>query len=106
MNYKVFATDEYLKEILKWPKKYQEEAQKISKQLSKNPFVGKQLNYPFLREKRIKEKRIYYFVYKDLVLVLLVAAGGKKEQQETINKLKTMLPEFKKYAKELSKQFS
>lgn len=54
----------------------------------KNPFVGKQLSYKFLREKRIKDKRIYYLVYEDIVLVLLIAVSKKKDQQMTINHIK------------------
>lgn len=74
----VIGTNTYLKEINKWTKADREAAEKIPKKLAINPFTGDQLSYLFLREKRIKEKRIYYLIYKDLKLVLLVATSGNK----------------------------
>ncbi len=64
------------------------------------------MSYPFFREKRIKEKRIYYLVYDDLKLVLLVATSGKKDQQLTIDHIKHSLHEYKKIAEEIIKQVS
>ncbi|MBI5392447.1 hypothetical protein HZA96_01135 [Candidatus Woesearchaeota archaeon] len=62
---KVIGTETYLKEIEKWPKDEQEIADKLPKKLAVNPYSGDQLCYPFLREKRIREKRIYYLIYDD-----------------------------------------
>ncbi len=104
--FKVIGTDTYLKEINKWPKPDREAAEKIPKQLADNPLTGAPLNYPFLREKRIKEKRVYYLVYEDLELVLLVAVSGKKNQQTTINHIRKNLDEFRKVAEDISKQVS
>lgn len=64
------------------------------------------MSYPFFREKRIKKKRIYYLVYDDLKLVLLVATSGKKDQQSTIDHIKHNLYEYKKIAEEIIKQVS
>ena len=102
--FKVIVTYTYLKEIDKWPRDYKEAANKLPKKLSINPFIGNQLSYPFLREKRIKEKRIYYLIYEDLKLVLLVAVSGKKDQQATIDHIKNGLDEFKKVAENISKK--
>ena len=102
----VIGTDTYLKEVGKWPKFDRQEAEKIPNQLKENPFVGKPLSYPFLREKRIKEKRVYYLVYDDLKLVLLVATSGKKDQQTTIDHIKVHLKEFRKVAEDIAKQVS
>ena len=104
--YKVFSTQTYDREIKKLPKQYQHMIGKIEKEIAINPYVGDGLTFEFLREKKIKEKRIYYLVYDDIVLVLLVATSGKKDQQETINHIKDNLKEFKRYAEELAKQFS
>jgi len=62
---------------------------------------GKKLTYDFLREKKIGGKRIYYLVYEDISLILLVSASDKKMQQATIDEIKFLLPEFKKYTNEL-----
>ncbi|MEK6946607.1 MAG: hypothetical protein AABX32_03285 [Nanoarchaeota archaeon] len=53
--FKVIGTDTYLKEIGKWSKVEIGSAEKIPEQLKENPFVGQQLRYPFLREKRIRD---------------------------------------------------
>lgn len=100
--FNVIGTDTYLEEIRKWPKDYQEAASKIPLQLKENPLIGKPLGYPFLREKRIREKRVYYLVYPDLKLVLLVAVSGKKDQQATIAHIKAQLDEYRKIAKQVS----
>ena len=102
----VIGTDTYLEEIDKLPKDYQEAADKIPPKLAANPFIGDQLGYPFLRERRIKEKRVYYLIYDDLKLVLLVAVSGKKDQQRTINHIKQQLDEYRKVAEEVAKQVS
>ena len=102
--FKVIGTDTYLKEIEDWPKDYKKFADKLPDKLAINPFVGDQLSYPFLREKRIKEKRIYFLIYEDLKLVLLIAVSGKKNQQETIDHIKEHLHKFREIAEEISKQ--
>ena len=104
--FKVIGTDTYLKEISKWSKPEIEAAEKIPKQLAENPFVGQQLRYAFLREKRIKEKRVYYLVYEDLKLVLLVATSGKKDQQATIDHIISQFDEYRKVAERIAKQVS
>ncbi len=104
--FNVIGTQTYLQEIAQWPKDYQEMAEKVPPQLANNPFVGDYLSYPFLREKRINEKRIYYLIYKDLNLVLMVAVSGKKDQQATINHIKRKFDEFRIYAEKISKQVS
>lgn len=93
-------------EICKWTKADIDAAGKIPKKLAQNPFVGDPLGHRFLREKRIKEKRIYYLVYEDLELVLLVAASGKKKQQITINHIKDQLDEFRTLAERIARQDS
>jgi len=102
----VIGTDTYLKEIAKWPKDEREAAEKFPKKLTENPFVGDPLSYPFLREKRVRNRRIYYLIYEDLNLVLLVATSGKKNQQATICYIKENLKEFRKVADDIAKQVS
>jgi len=102
----VIGTDTYLKEIEKLPKEYQEIAEKIAKKLTENPFLGDPLGYPFLRERRIREKRVYYLVYEDLQSILLVAVSGKKDQQFTIDHIKIQLDEFRLIAEKIFKQAS
>lgn len=102
----VIGTTTYLEELEHWPKSDQEAAAKIPLHLAENPYVAKPLGYPFLREKKIAERRVYYLIYEDLKLVLLVATSGKKDQQTTINHIKRKLDEFRVIAEEVVKQVS
>jgi len=102
----VIGTDTYLDELKKWPKADQQVAAKIPSHLAENPYAGKPLGYPYLREKKIGGRRIYYLIYDDLKLVLLVATSDKKDQQATIDHIKGNLDEFRKIAKIISTQVS
>jgi len=82
--YAVYTTKTFDKEVEKLSEEDQKRIKKIFLQLRGNPYVRDQLQYKILREKRLKEKRIYYLVYDDLMAILIVAISGKKTQQETI----------------------
>ena len=101
MAYAVYTTENFENEIFKLSKIEIQKIQKIFLQLKENPYVGDAIRYRFFREKRLKEKRIYYLVYDELSAVLIVAFGGKKEQQKTIDEIINYLPEFKKYMKKM-----
>ena len=101
MTYSVYVLEVFDKEMNKLPKDYSSKIEKIFLQLKENPYVGDQIRYRFFREKRIKEKRIYYLVYDDLKIVLMVAMGGKKAQQETIDKIINYFKEYRSYAEKL-----
>ena len=101
MTYVVYTTESFEKEVEKLSDSDKEILQKIFLQLKNNPYVGNSLRYRFFREKRIREKRIYYLVYDDLNAVLVVAFGGKKAQQETIDEVIKCLPEFREYLKRI-----
>jgi len=102
MAYAVYALNVFDKEMNKLPEFDKEIIQKILLQLKENPYAGDQIRYKFFREKRVKEKRIYYLVYDDLEIVLMVAIGGKKAQKETINKIAGYFKEYRKYAEKLN----
>ena len=101
MPFIVIGTATYQEELKNWPKVDRDAAEKLPQKLSENPFVGRQLTYPFLREKKIGGKRIYYLIYDDLQLVLLVAVSEKKDQQATIDHIKDSLDEFRRVAREV-----
>lgn len=93
--YKVLATEEFLTEYEKLPKEEQHRLDKVKEQLKTNPYSGKPLGYTFFREKKIDVKRMYYLIYEDKVIVLVIAYGGKKNQQATINAIKSVLGHYK-----------
>ena len=102
MAYKVYVLEVFDKERNKLSPDYFSKIEKIFLQLKENPYVGDSIRYKFFREKRIKEKRIYYLVYDDLNIVLVVAIGGKKSQKETIDKIANYFNEYRNYAEKLS----
>jgi len=104
MVYDVYATESFEKEIEKSSPTDKKALQKIFLQLKENPYVGDSIRFKYFREKRLREKRIYYIIYDDLVVVLLVAYGGKKAQPETIDEIVKFLPEYKKYVEKILKK--
>lgn len=76
MAYAVYTTESFDKEAEKL-KVGLDIVQKMFLKIRDNPYNSDQLRYRNLREKRIKEKRVYFLVYDDLRAVLIVAIGGK-----------------------------
>ncbi len=101
MVYAVYATENFENETSDLSKTEIKRIKKIFLQLKENPYVGDSIRYRFLREKRLKEKRIYYIIYEEWSAVLIVALGGKKEQQKMIDRIIKYLPDFKDYMKKL-----
>ena len=76
----------------------------IEKQLLNNPYVGDHLGRPFFREKRVKEKRVYFLIYEKLKSVLLVSISDKKTQQITIDDIQDDLEIYSAFIVERLKQ--
>jgi len=103
MTYLVYTTKNFDKEAGKLSKEEQRRIQNIFFQVKNNPYVGDQLQIKILREKRIREKRIYYLVFDDLKAILFVAISNKKAQQRTIDYILKYINEYRAYLKELLK---
>ena len=101
MSYAVYTTDVFDKEVEKLERDKQERIEKLFLHLKDNPSAGDQLRFKFFREKRIDEKRVYYLVYEDLQLILMVAVSGKKDQKKTINHIVNHFSEFREHAEKL-----
>ena len=93
---KVFETNSFERDTKTLSKAEQQQLESLKDQLAEHFGIGKPLQYSFLREKRIGSKRIYFLVYEEQDAVLLVAISDKKAQQETIDKIVELLPEYKK----------
>ena len=104
MTYSVYTTERFDRESRKLSQEEQKRIQKIFLQLKENPYVGDQLQIKILREKRLKEKRIYYLVFDDLRIVLVVAISDKKTQQKTIDYIIKYVNEYKIYLQKLIKK--
>ena len=101
MVYAVYTTETFNREFGKLSQEEQDRIQKIFVQVKENPYVGDQLQIKILREKRLKEKRVYYLVFEDLKAVLFVATSDKKTQQKTIDYIIKYVDEYRNYIKEL-----
>ena len=101
MPYEVYTTNSFDREMAKLNKKEQDRIRKIFLQLRGNPYVGDQLQIKILREKRIKEKRVYYLVFEDLKSVLFTAISDKKAQQKTIDYIIEYVNQYRDYVKSL-----
>lgn len=99
MKFSVYRTKTFDKEFDKLPIAEQREIEKFEKKLVDNPFIGKPLGFVFFREKRLNNRRVYYLIYEDLVIVLMVGIGDKKTQQATIDVIKSKLNEYYEYVK-------
>lgn len=98
--YRVASTTEYREQLKQWSKSQQDRAEKLSQRLKQQP-SGKPLRYNFLREARVGERRVYYLIYEDLEIILLVATSDKKEQQATIDAIRNKLDEFQQFVRKL-----
>ncbi len=88
MTYRIFTTDEFDKKYKKLDKQLRKLIGTEINQLKDNPFVGKQLSYPFFREKKVLNYRFYYLIYKEYVVVFVITISTKKNQQDAINRTK------------------
>jgi len=103
--FKIYRTESFDRESEKIPVNEQQKIERFEKkQLKENPFVGDPLGYDFFREKRLNGRRVYYLIYKELAVVLLVAISDKKAQQETIDQIKLHLGLYYDFVKEIVKK--
>ena len=98
--YKIYRTETFEKEFSKLSKSEQISIKNFEEKLVENPYFGKPLGYTFLREKKINNKRAYYLIYKNFIIVLMIAISDKKAQQATIDKIKNHLNDYYEFVKE------
>jgi len=99
-GYAVFGTESFQELRKSLSKDERRWIHKMEEQLQENPY-GKILRIPFLREKRFRNKRLYYLTDDVHRNVLIVDFGSKKEQQKTINFIMNNLTEFISYLRSL-----
>lgn len=99
MVYKVIIS-EYLEQKLKKIRFSQRKRlEKLKKKLQENPFAGKKLGYN-LFEKKWGPFRIYYIIFEDILIVILVDFSRKKEQRTIIDYILSNWNEITKELKE------
>ncbi len=91
MKYMGYYTADFEKEFDKLDNSIKIEIKKSLLNLEENPHTGKPLGFKFFREKKIKNYRIYYLIYDKYFIFYVIALSTKKDQQETINKIKSLI---------------
>lgn len=103
MSYVAYTLNVFDKELSKLSKIEKEIVEKMYPKLKENPYSGDPIRYEFFREKRLLgKKRVYFLIYDDLKIVLMVAISGKKAQKETIDEIVSYFSEYRNHAEKLS----
>jgi len=104
--FKLFTTTEFDEEFADLDKSEQIKVKKILKQIKeRRDEVGDPLSgLSFFREKRFGGKRVYFLIYKDMLVVLAIGISDKKAQQSTINKILIDLANYQQYVIETLKK--
>ena len=101
--FRTFRSEKYEKKLRKLNNFDKTRVENFEQSLKQEPFIGKQLIYPFFREKKFNGKRLLYLVFNDHNAVFLVTITNKKLQQNEINKIKS---NFNTYKEEIIKRIN
>lgn len=101
--YKIFTTEEFDRQFKKLDPQIQRQISKEIDQLETNPHSGKPLGYTFFREKKVQNYRVYYLLYDEYVVVFVITISTKKDQQDAIDKIRSLIPY---YREEIKKKIS
>lgn len=99
MKFNIFTTEEFDKKFSKLDDDIKRQITNEIEKIEENPFSGKPLGYKFFREKKVNKYRFYYLIYEEYVIVFIITLGEKKDQQDTINKIKGLIPIYKEEIK-------
>lgn len=94
-TYKIIIEPEFEADFNKLTNFERERILKIRDKLKENPYAGKPLGYDWFREKYLNGNRLYYLIYENMKVVLIVAMSDKKTQQKTIDLVQQGLAYYK-----------
>jgi len=96
-NYKIMKTKKFNKQLEKIPLDIKKRFEKQLERVAEDPYnIGKPLGFKWFRELKNNTYRLYYLIYEEEVVVLLVGVSNKKMQQEYINKIRNKLKSLRK----------
>ena len=102
MRYRIFTTTSLDRKLRKMGFSQWHRLEKLKRKLETDPFTGKRLGKD-LFEKKWGPFRIYYIIFEDILMVVLVEFGNKKEQRRAIYYI---LANWDQTIQELRKSFS
>lgn len=105
--FRIFTTKEFDNDFNHLDESDKKRVRKIMNQLKNSENnIGKPLGKPYFREKKFKDKRLYFLIYKQFTIILAVGISNKKMQQITINKIIQNIKEYEKFIiKQLKKRY-
>ena len=96
-NYKIMKTKKFNKQLEKIPLDIKKRFEKQLERVAEDPYnIGKPLGFKWFRELKNNMYRLYYLIYEEEVVVLLVGVSNKRMQQEYINKIRYKLKSLRK----------
>ena len=104
--FRIFTTKEFDTDFNKLGESDKQRVTKIMKQLKEQgASIGKPLGLPYFREKKFENKRLYFLVYREFMIVLALGISDKKAQQKTINRILIDLDNYKEFIIKKLKEF-
>lgn len=91
--YEIFATETFRKIYQSLPANEKEWVDTTKENIKESPF-GKPLGFPWFREKKFLNKRLYFLIDEQLKRILLVSFASKKDQQQIIDFIKQNMKEL------------
>ena len=101
MRYRIYTTEEFDKLFNKLDHEVQQQIGREIDQLENIPFSGKPLGYKFFREKKVRNYRIYYLIYDDILVVFVIRLSNKKDQQKAIDTIRKLIPFYREQIKKI-----
>ena len=101
MMYKIRKTEQFKRQFKKLSKPIKNRFKRQLNKICINPFgLGKPISRSYFREVKNKGYRLYYLIFKDEIIVLLIGVSDKKYQQGLIDNTLTRFELYKFSVKE------
>ena len=104
--FRIFKSATFDKDFDNLDNSEQERVDKILTQLlERGGEVGKPLSgLSFFKEKKFGNKRLYFLIYENFLVILVISISDKKAQQATINRILLDIKEYQQYILEIVKK--
>lgn len=96
----IIRTERFRKTFKKLPvhikKRFDKQIRRLE-DINIDPYgLGDSLGYRWFRELKQGKYRVYFYIYKNEIVILLLDTSNKKTQNEVISKIKKYLKELRK----------
>ena len=98
-GYNIYRSERFNKKFSNLDNSIMIRIEKEIENIKNNPRIGKPLGYKFFRERKVGVYRVYYLIYEEYIVVLLVGISKKIDQQKIINEIRDMWAYYKEFVK-------